>query len=61
MLLWLELSGEERGGRKELGQKSKISFTGLKASCQQDCVPSEGSRGEAIFTLSQLLEAVCVP
>ena len=31
------------------GQRSKISFTGLKAQCRQLCIPSRNSRGESIF------------
>ena len=30
------------------GQKSKISFTGLKSRCQQNSVSSGGSRGQCV-------------
>ena len=42
------LVGERERGRRELGQKSKMGLTGLKARCQQEHVPSRGPRGGAI-------------
>lgn len=54
-ILW----ARERG-KIELGWKFEMGLTGLKAHCQQDHVPSEISRGEAM-SLPSPAPRVCVP
>lgn len=41
-------------------QKSRISFIGLKSSCQESCIPS-GSFINQVLCLFKLLEVACIP
>lgn len=42
------------------GQKFKISLSGPKSSCGQNCAPFSGSGENLFYCLFRLLEAACI-